>query len=151
MPAFAFIFLITALSSMGMPPLNGFIGEMAILQGAYQMSFNWAFWCAVGIALGAAYLIWLFQRTMLGEVAEKNAKLPDLNAREIAVFAPLVALAFWIGLYPKPFFEILERPTAQIVERVRPGYYSERRLPNPLTAGAPAASLGRGETARSAR
>ena len=51
-----------------MPPLNGFIGEITILQGAYQMSFNWAFWGAVGIALGAAYLLWLFQRTMLGEV-----------------------------------------------------------------------------------
>ncbi|HBY59142.1 MAG TPA: Fe-S-binding domain-containing protein, partial [Solibacterales bacterium] len=121
MPVFAFIFLITALSSMGMPPLNGFIGEIAILQGAYQMSLNWAFWCAVGIALGAAYLIWLFQRTMLGEVSEKNARLLDLNAREIAVFAPLLICAFWIGLYPKPFFEILDRPVAQIVERVRPG------------------------------
>ncbi|MDX2149946.1 MAG: NADH-quinone oxidoreductase subunit M [Bryobacteraceae bacterium] len=132
MPAFAFIFLITALSSMGMPPLNGFVGEIAILQGAYQMSFNWAFWCAVGIALGAAYLIWLFQRTMLGEVSDKNAKLLDLTPREIAVFAPLLICAFWIGLYPKPFFEILDRPVAQIVERVRPGYYAQHNLPNPL-------------------
>lgn len=134
MPVFAIIFLITALSSMGMPPLNGFVGEITILQGAYQMSFNWAFWCVVGIALGAAYLLWLYQRTMLGEVSPKNAKLPDLNGREIAVFAPLLACVFWIGIYPQPFFNILERPVAQIVERVRPGYYAEHRLPNPLTA-----------------
>ena len=79
MPVFTIIFLIAALSSMGMPALNGFIGEITILQGAYQMSINWAFWGAVGIALGAAYLIWLFQRTMLGEVSEKNLKLRDLS------------------------------------------------------------------------
>jgi NADH-quinone oxidoreductase subunit M len=141
MPVFTMIFFITALSSMGMPTLNGFIGEIAILQGAYQMSFYWAFWCAVGIALGAAYLIWLFQRTMLGELNPKNEGLQDLSAREIAVFAPLLVCVFWIGLYPKPFFEVLERPTAQIVERVRPGYYAERRLRNPLATSSPEAGL----------
>jgi NADH-quinone oxidoreductase subunit M len=132
MPVFTIVFLIAALSSMGMPPLNGFIGEIAILQGAYQMSLNWAFWGVLGIALGAAYLIWLFQRTTLGELSEKNKTLPDLTWREIAVFAPLIAWAFWIGLYPTPFFRVLERPTAQIVERVRPGYYAEHHLVNPL-------------------
>ncbi len=119
MPLFTIVFFITALSSMGMPALNGFIGEISILQGAYQMSFNWALWSAVGIVLGATYLIWLFQRTMLGSLAEKNAGLRDLSPREIAVFAPVLVLAFGIGLYPKPLFQVLERPTAQIVERVR--------------------------------
>jgi len=132
MPVFTIIFLIAALSSMGMPPLNGFVGEITILQGAYQMSFNWAFWGVVGIALGAAYLLWLFQRTMLGEVSEKNARLHDLSMREVAVFAPLIAWAFWIGLNPQPFFRVLERPVAQIVERVRPGYYTEHHMANPL-------------------
>jgi NADH-quinone oxidoreductase subunit M len=132
MPVFTIVFLIAALSSMGMPPLNGFVGEITILQGAYQMSFNWAFWGVVGIALGAAYLLWLFQRTMLGEVSEKNARLHDLSMREVAVFAPLIAWAFWIGLNPQPFFRVLERPVAQIVERVRPGYYAQHRLVNPL-------------------
>ena len=132
MPLFTIVFLITALSSMGMPPLNGFIGEITILQGAYQVSLGWAFWVVLGIALGAAYLIWLFQRTMLGDIAEKNTKLPDLSPREIAVFAPLLVWAFWIGVYPRPFFQVLERPVAQIVERVRPGYHAEHKLPNPL-------------------
>jgi NADH-quinone oxidoreductase subunit M len=132
MPIFTVVFGIAALSSMGMPPLNGFIGEITILSGAYQMSLTWAFWGAVGIALGAAYLLWLFQRTMLGEVKEKNRALKDLSWREIAVFAPLIAWAFWIGLNPQPYFRVLERPVAQIVERVHPGYYADRHLANPL-------------------
>lgn len=140
MPVFTMVFLIAAASSMGLPPLNGFIGEIKIVQGAYEMSLNWAFWCVVGIALGAAYLLWLFQRTMLGEISEKNLKLPDLSLREIAVFAPLIVWAFWIGLHPQPYFRVLDRSVAQIVERVRPGYYAERKLPNPL-ASVPAASL----------
>jgi NADH-quinone oxidoreductase subunit M len=141
MPIFTVIFGLAALSSMGMPPLNGFIGEITILSGAYLMSFNWAFWAAVGIALGAAYLLWLFQRTMLGEVKEKNQGLLDLSWREIAVFAPLVVWAFWIGLSPQPYFRVLDRSVAQIVERVRPGYYAEQHLPNPLNSGTPIASV----------
>ncbi|MGA3095337.1 MAG: NADH-quinone oxidoreductase subunit M [Bryobacteraceae bacterium] len=132
MPIFTVVFGIAALSSMGMPPLNGFIGEIAILAGAYQVSSNWAFWAVVGIALGAAYLLWLFQRTMLGEVKEPNRTLKDLSWREIAVFTPLIAWAFWIGLNPQPYFRVLERPVARIVERVQPGYYAQHRLPNPL-------------------
>jgi len=141
MPIFTLVFGIAALSSMGMPPLNGFIGEITILGGAFQMSHVWAFWAAVGIALGAAYLLWLFQRTMLGEVKEKNRGLRDLSLREIAVFAPLIAWAFWIGLNPQPYFRVLDRSVAQIVERVRPGYYAERHLPNPLAQSAPATQL----------
>jgi NADH-quinone oxidoreductase subunit M len=139
MPIFTMVFAIAALSSMGMPPLNGFIGEITILGGAYQMSLNWAFWAVVGIALGGAYLLWLFQRTMLGEAKESNLGLKDLSVREIAMFAPLIVWAFWIGVSPQPYFQILERPVAQIVERVRPGYYAERGLPNPLEAPKPAA------------
>jgi NADH-quinone oxidoreductase subunit M len=141
MPIFTLIFGLAMLSSMGMPPLNGFIGEITILQGAFIVSFKWAFWAAVGIALGAAYLLWLFQRTMLGEVKEKNQLLKDLSWREIAVFAPLVAWAFWIGLNPQPYFHVLDRSVAHIVERVHPGYYSEHRIPNPLQLPSTQASL----------
>ncbi|MCL4401675.1 MAG: NADH-quinone oxidoreductase subunit M [Acidobacteria bacterium] len=143
MPVFTIVFLLAALSSMGMPPLNGFIGEITILQGAYQMSLNWAVWGAVGIALGAAYLLWLFQRTMLGNISEKNQLLKDLSMREVAVFLPLIAWAFWIGCYPQPYFKVLERPVAQIVERVRPGYYAQHHLPNPLDRQLTAAVAGR--------
>jgi NADH-quinone oxidoreductase subunit M len=136
MPVFTIIFMIAALSSMGMPPLNGFIGEITILGGAYQVSLNWAVWAVVGIALSGAYLLWLFQRTMLGEIKEKNLGLSDLSWREIAVFAPLIVWAFWIGVAPQSYFQILDRPVAHIVERVQPGYYAQRGLPNPLEAPA---------------
>jgi NADH-quinone oxidoreductase subunit M len=133
MPVFTAFFLIAALSSMGLPPLNGFIGEVTIIRGAYEASFWWALACGIGIALGAAYLLWLFQRTMLGELKnEKNQYLPDLNWREVAYFAPLLALIFWIGLGPSPFFRIIERSTARIVERVEPDYWDKRGMANPL-------------------
>ncbi|MGB9611388.1 MAG: complex I subunit 4 family protein [Bryobacteraceae bacterium] len=120
MPVFTAVFLIAALSSMGMPPLNGFIGEITILRGAYEVSFWWALACGIGIALGAAYLLWLFQRTMLGELAnEKNRELKDLNWREVAYFSPLLALVFWIGLYPAPFFRMLDRNVAEILRMVQ--------------------------------
>ena len=143
MPIFTLVFGVAALSSMGMPPLNGFIGEITILGGAFQMSKVWAFWAAVGIALGAAYLLWLFQRTMLGEVSEKNRTLKDLSWREIAVFAPLIVWVFWIGLNPQPYFRVLDRSVAQIVERVRPGYYAQQHLTNPLEQPSPTAALRR--------
>jgi NADH-quinone oxidoreductase subunit M len=142
MPVFTIVFLIASLSSMGLPPLNGFIGEVTVIKGAYETNFWWALSCGLGIAFGAAYLLWLFQRTMLGEIAEKNMSLKDLNWREIVVFSPLLFLAFSIGLYPKPYFDIMERPVAHIVERVRPGYHAQRGLPNPIAPPAsPQASL----------
>ena len=138
MPVFTAVFLIAALSSMGLPPLNGFIGEITILKGAYEISLNWALACGLGIALGAAYLLWLFQRTMLGENSNaKNHGLKDLNWREVVVFTPLLIAAFWIGITPKPYFNMIDRSVAQVVERVHPGYYQQHGMANPL--GAPVA------------
>jgi len=124
MPKFATVFAIAMLSSAGLPLLNGFIGEFTILQGAFEANRAWAAFAVTGVILGAAYLLWLYQRTMLGQITNpKNLRLPDLNGRELAVFLPLIAWAIWIGVYPKPYFEVLEKPVAQIVERVRPDYF----------------------------
>jgi NADH-quinone oxidoreductase subunit M len=125
MPIYAIVFAFAMLSSAGLPLLNGFVGEFTILQGAFEANWIWAACAVLGIVFGAAYLLWLYQRTMLGPITnEKNRGLRDLNLREVVVFLPLIAWAIWIGVYPKPYFEILEKPVAQIVERVHPGYFA---------------------------
>lgn len=119
MPNYAIVFAFAMLSSAGLPLLNGFVGEFTILQGAFQANYIWGAFAVTGVILGAAYLLWLYQRTMLGEVInEKNKGLPDLNWREWAVFVPLMIWAVTLGVYPKPYFDILEKPVARIVERV---------------------------------
>jgi NADH-quinone oxidoreductase subunit M len=124
MPVYATLFMIVMLSSIGLPLLNGFIGEFTILQGAFEVNWHWAAWAAAGIVLGAAYLLWLYQRTMFGPCDNpKNQVLKDLNWREIMTLAPLIIWAFWIGLYPKPFFKVLDKPVTAIVERVNPDFY----------------------------
>jgi NADH-quinone oxidoreductase subunit M len=143
MPNFAAIYLIVSLSSLGMPLLNGFIGEFTILQGVFSVSKAWAAWASLGIVLGAAYLLWLYQRTMFGPVThEANKALPDLNLREYAVLLPLVALAFWIGIYPKPFFAYIEKPVQRIVQQVNPGFYQANHpLPPVSFVAAPASEV----------
>jgi NADH-quinone oxidoreductase subunit M len=121
MPIFAALTLIIFLASLGLPTLNGFIGELMILQGAFAANRVWAYWAVLGIVLGAAYLLWLYQRVFWGKVTkEENRNLPDLNARELATLVPLVVLCFWIGLYPKPFLAFLHQPVARIAEIVQP-------------------------------
>ncbi len=126
MPVYATVFLIMTLSSIGMPVLNGFIGEFMILQGVFaDPTYRlWAIFGATGIVLGAAYMLWLYQRVMFGKLENpENQKLPDLNWREIATFVPLIILAFWIGVYPKTFLQYLDGPVNQLVEKVRPGEF----------------------------
>jgi NADH-quinone oxidoreductase subunit M len=124
MPNFAAIYLIATLSSLGLPLLNGFIGEFTILSGIFQVSLRFAAWAVIGIVLGAAYLLWLYQRVMFGPVTNPaNEHLADLNMREYATLIPLVILAFWIGIYPKPLFTVLEQPVHQIMAQVNPDYY----------------------------
>ncbi len=128
MPNFAAIYMIVTLSSLGLPLLNGFIGEFTILRGVFEVSFRWAAWGVLGIVLGAAYLLWLYQRVMFGSVTNaSNEHLADLNAREYATFVPLILLAFWIGIYPKPLFTVLDRPVAELVQQVNPGYYKAQQ------------------------
>ncbi|HEX2775469.1 MAG TPA: proton-conducting transporter membrane subunit, partial [Candidatus Acidoferrales bacterium] len=134
--------LIVTLSSLGMPLLNGFIGEFTILRGVFEVSWQWAAWGVLGVILGAAYLLWLYQRVMFGNVTNPaNEHLPDLNAREYATLLPLIALAFWIGIYPKPLFDVLDKPVHALVERVHPGYYSAPELIQPGIEGAAPVSM----------
>ncbi len=123
MPVYATITMIMFLSSMGLPLLNGFVGEFTILQGTFMENWKWGAWAVPGVVLAAAYLLWLYQRVFFGTVTNpKNEKLHDLTPREVATFVPLIIMAFWIGLYPKPFFQILEQPVNHLVSVVRPDY-----------------------------
>jgi len=123
MPNYAVVFLIMTMSSIGLPLLNGFIGEFVIMQGAFQKNIWWAVAGGSGIVLGAAYMLWLYQRTMFGKLDNPaNEKLQDMNLREWVVMVPLIIVAFWIGLYPAPFFKALDKPVNKLVEKVQPGY-----------------------------
>ena len=155
MPVYATITMIMFLSSMGLPLLNGFIGEFTILQGTFAESKAWAAWAVPGIVLGAAYLLWLYQRVFFGPVTnEKNAKLPDLTPREVVYFTPLLIMAFWIGLYPKPFFQILDQPVTHLVQTVRPELFQNKpalaEKPVEAPAQAPAAAPAQHETTKPA-
>ena len=115
MPVYATFTLIIFLASMGLPLLNGFIGEFMILLAAFSANPVWAYWAVSGVVLGAAYLLWLYQRVFWGKIThEENEHLADLNARELATLVPLVVLCFWIGLYPKPFLDFLHKPMGQL-------------------------------------
>src|SRR5579862_1982471 len=123
MPVYAAIFLIMTMSSIGLPTLNGFIGELMILQGVFVANKVWAAFAGSGVVLGAAYMLYLYQRTMFGRIENpKNERLLDLGHREFATFVPLLVLAVWMGLYPTPFLRRLETSVQHIVARVNPQY-----------------------------
>jgi NADH-quinone oxidoreductase subunit M len=128
MPIYGAITLIVTLSSMGLPGLNGFVGEFAILLGAWGAgeaggslrSYLFAGLAAIGVILAAVYLLFMFQKLFLGPVdKEENRNLKDLNWREIATVLPLVVLIFWIGLYPKPFFTLIAPAVDKLVAVVQ--------------------------------
>src|SRR5215210_1722102 len=122
-PHLVAVFLIVTLSSIGLPGLNGFVGEFLILLGAYRWSPRAAAFAATGVVLSATYMLWMFQRVNYGPVTHaENAAMPDLTGREILYLAPIVLLCFWIGLYPRPFFRILEKPINYVVAKVDPTY-----------------------------
>src|SRR3954468_18667944 len=142
MPVYAAIFLVMTMSSIGLPTLNGFIGELLILQGVFVANKVWAAFAGSGVVLGAAYMLYLYQRTMFGKVDNpKNERLLDMSHREFATFAPLLVLAVWMGIYPAPFLRRLETSVQQIVLRVSPQYAAKYAECNPTpTAEAIAAS-----------
>jgi NADH-quinone oxidoreductase subunit M len=99
MPKLAAFFLFVALSSMGLPMLNGFVGEFLILLGTFQLHANWASWAAIGVILSACYLLWAYQRVFFGELTvEKNRALPDASNREIGILATIAVLTLWMGI-----------------------------------------------------
>jgi NADH-quinone oxidoreductase subunit M len=120
LPVYGMFFLVILLSSMGMPGTNGFIGELFVLIGAFQAHWAYTVPVVIGILLGAAYLLWMFQRVFLGEVVYRGKNpLHDLVFREKVAMIPVLAMVFWIGLYPDPFLTITDASLDRLVEMVQ--------------------------------
>jgi NADH-quinone oxidoreductase subunit M len=118
-PAFSTVFLVAVLSSVGLPGLNGFVGEFLILVGAFQVNRTLAAVATAGIIFAAVYLLWMYQRVIFGEVThEENRHLKDLSPREWALMAPVLLFIFWIGVYPVAFTGKMEATVDALIAQV---------------------------------
>ncbi len=119
MPAYAFVFMIVTLASIGLPGLNGFVGEFLILLGSFQRAPVFAAFAATGVVLGAVYMLWMFRRVMFGPVVNKaNLGLRDLTRREVWVLSPVVVMIFIMGILPRPFLSRMEPAVTDLVAAV---------------------------------
>jgi NADH-quinone oxidoreductase subunit M len=121
MPRYALVFLIFTMASVGLPGTAGFIGEFLIMVGVFQDSTWTALFIATGLILGAAYMLWLYRRVVFGELTKEDLKsMLDLSWREKVVFAPLIVLVFWMGIYPVSFTSIFGPTVTAMVETYGP-------------------------------
>lgn len=120
MPIFATFFMIATLSSIGLPGLNGFVGEFLILTGTFLSHKIYAVFAATGVILAAVYMLWMFQRVVFGKLENPaNQTLQDLSLREIVVLVPVLLLILFIGVYPHPFLSKMEASVENVIEQVR--------------------------------
>jgi NADH-quinone oxidoreductase subunit M len=123
-PVYSTFLLIASLSSMGLPGLNGFIGEFLILIGSFKSAVlnSWAYtiFAATGIIFAAVYLLWMYQRVVFGKVTNEELKgeLTDLNLRELIVLIPIFIFIVWIGIYPGTFLRLSEASTKSVIDQV---------------------------------
>jgi NADH-quinone oxidoreductase subunit M len=129
MPVFAAFFMIVALSSIGLPGTNGFVGEFTILLGTFKTNVAYAALAAAGIIFAAVYMLWMYQRVMFGKITKpENEKLKDINWREKMVLIPLILAIFWIGVYPRPFFNKMEPSVKALIENAQTKYEENQLL-----------------------
>jgi NADH-quinone oxidoreductase subunit M len=117
-PIFAGVFMVVMLSSVGLPGLNGFVGEFLVLIGTFVSRRWWAVVATTGVILAAVYLLWAYQRVFHGVPEGENAHFPELRWREGAVLAPVIALIVFLGVYPKPVLDRMGPSVRSLVERV---------------------------------
>jgi NADH-quinone oxidoreductase subunit M len=150
MPIYATVFVIVALSSMGLPGLNGFVGEFLILLGAFKDARVFAVIGATGVVLGAVYLLWTAQRVLFGPLSrDANRSLPDLGRRELAVLLPILALIVVMGVWPRPFLDRMHGAVEDLMTHVEKRVQAEPRAagslpPDVAAVAAPAAPEGAG-------
>ena len=119
LPIFSALLLLVTFSSIGLPGLNGFVGEFLILLGAFAVTPSWTAAAATGMILGAIYMLWMFRRVIFGPLANpENQKLKDLDGREVLVLAPVVALIILMGIYPQPFLNRMKPAVDLTLKRV---------------------------------
>ena len=117
MPVYAFVFLLFTLASVGLPGTSGFVGEILVLVGAFEANTWVAALIATGMVLGAAYMLYLYRRVIFGELTKDHLKdILDLDRREIAIFAPLVVIVLWMGIYPASFIDVMDASVINLVK-----------------------------------
>jgi len=142
LPVFTVCFLIVTLSSIGLPGLNGFVGEFLVLAGTFRVNVPLAVVASLGVILAAVYMLWMFQRVMFGQVThEENRRLIDLSPRELLTIVPVIVFIVWIGVYPKPFLEPTEASLKQLLTQVQ----ARKMAEEPGGRGAEAQGSGRVE------
>ncbi|MEW6569965.1 MAG: NADH-quinone oxidoreductase subunit M [Nitrospirota bacterium] len=118
MPTYAAFFMVFTLASIGLPATNGFIGEFLILLGGFTANKLVGVLAATGVIIGAAYMLWLYQKVFFMQTNQKILGLPDMYVREALTLAPLVALVFWIGVYPNSFLSFMHPSVENLLQRV---------------------------------
>jgi NADH-quinone oxidoreductase subunit M len=119
MPAYAVLFLLFSMASVGLPGTSGFVGEFLSLIGAYQFNSWVAFVATTGIILGAAYMLYLYWRVAFGKLTKPEvAAMPDLNKRELAMLGSIAAVVLWMGVYPESFMAPMRQDVVLLMERI---------------------------------
>jgi len=119
LPVYSTFFLIVTLSSLGLPMLNGFVGEFLIILGSFHHGVVYAALAALGVVLAAVYLLWMYQRVFYGEITnDKNRNLPDCSALEKLVLVTVVIVILAMGIYPQPFLRRMDHSVAAVMSRV---------------------------------
>jgi NADH-quinone oxidoreductase subunit M len=123
MPIFAVFFMIMTLSSVGLPGMNGFVGEFLVLVGTFKSNILYATLATTGVILAVCYMLWMFKRVMFNKLTNpENQKLKDLNKREWAILLPIAILVFWIGIYPKPLISRMDASVNHLLTQVDEKY-----------------------------
>jgi NADH-quinone oxidoreductase subunit M len=144
MPKYALIFMIFTMASIGLPGTSGFVGEFLVLTGLFQFSTWFAALAATGVVLGAAYALWLYRRVVFGKLVREDLKtITDVGPREIAVFAPLVAIALWMGIYPASFLTPMSASVSHLIKNYEVALLNSAARTGALPAPDPKLALAR--------
>ena len=117
MPKYAFVFMIFVLAALGLPGTSGFVGEFLVLVGAFQINIFVAVLASLGVILAAVYMLWLYKRVIFGKIASSEIKeMADLNKTELYIFASLVFLILFFGIYPEPLFNTIDISVSNLID-----------------------------------